>query len=131
WKVFARGGTEARQGVAVDLFSRIDGPAASAALATLAVFSPHGPVRADAASLLQRRDPREFAGMLVGLIRKEERYRVKPVEGPGSRGELFVEGEAANVTRLYTPLQNPALSPRDHFQTDAYGRMIAVRRLGH
>uniref|UniRef100_UPI00301C105D hypothetical protein n=1 Tax=Paludisphaera sp. TaxID=2017432 RepID=UPI00301C105D len=130
WKVFGKGGDLARQRVAVDIFSRIEGPEASTALATLAVFSPHAAIRADAAALLQRRDPREFAGMLAGLIRKEERYRVKPVEGPGSRGELVVEGETANVTRLYSPLQNPVFSPWDSLQTDAYGRMTAVRHLG-
>ncbi|MDG3007807.1 polymorphic toxin-type HINT domain-containing protein [Paludisphaera mucosa] len=104
WKVFAQGGNEADQRVAVALFGRTDGPAASTALATLAVFGPHAAIRANAAALLQRRDPREFAGFLAGLIRKEVKYWVKPVEGPGSQGELLVAGEDANVRRLYTPL---------------------------
>ncbi len=107
WKVFARGAVEARQRTAAEVFGRIEGVEASVALTTLAVFSPHAAVRADATSLLRRRDPREFAGLLASFLRDEVKYKVKPVDGPGSQGELLVEGKDANVRRRYTPAPIP------------------------
>jgi len=110
WKAFVKGGGEAGHRTAVEVFGRIEGIGASTALATLAVFSPHASARADAAGLLRNRDPREFAGYLASLIQDEVKYRVKPVSGPGSTGELLVEGKDANVSRRYTPMQPPQLT---------------------
>ncbi|AMV38052.1 polymorphic toxin-type HINT domain-containing protein [Planctomyces sp. SH-PL62] len=130
WQVFARGGDENRQRIAVDVLGRVEGSGASTALATLALFSPHPAVRSDASALLIRRDPREFAGLLAASIRDEVKYKVKPVDGPGSQGELLVEGEDARVRRFYRPLQNPTLLPGDQVGTDANGNLVANRPLG-
>ena len=35
------------------------------------------------------------------MLRKPFKYQVRPVGGPGSPGELFVEGERFNIQRLY------------------------------
>ncbi|AMV39995.1 polymorphic toxin-type HINT domain-containing protein [Planctomyces sp. SH-PL62] len=131
WQVFARGGDERRQRIAVDVYSRMDAPAASTALALIAVFSPHAGIRSDAATLLLRRDPREYAGLLAGLIQDEIKYKIKPVEGPGSQGELFVQGRDENVRRRYTPLQGPVLAPTDQLDRDENGRLIALRPTGY
>jgi hypothetical protein len=129
WAVFARG-DEARQQIAVRLLGQIDAPGSSRALALLGVFSPSPEIRRTATEILRRRDPRDFAGLLVGLIREPIKYKVKKVDGPGSQGELFVEGKDANVRRLYTPLAFPTLMPGDQLGVDEYGMPIARRILG-
>jgi hypothetical protein len=130
WQVFARGGDERRQRTAIDVLSRIDGPLASEALAMIAVFSPHAALRSDAASLLQRRDPRDYASLLAGLIRDEIKYKVKPIEGPGSRGELVVERPDASVERRYTPAGPVVLGPEDQVGRDEAGRTVVRRPTG-
>ncbi|AMV38051.1 polymorphic toxin-type HINT domain-containing protein [Planctomyces sp. SH-PL62] len=121
WRSFARGGDEGRQRIAVEVFGRIDGPGASAALATLAVFSPHATARSEASALLVRRDPRDFAGLLASWVRDEVKYKVKPVGGPGSQGELLVEGRDAKLRRLYTPMQPPQLTDWRGLPSDPSG----------
>ena len=130
WQVFVKGGDERRQRVAIDVLSRIEAPSASAALAMIAVFSPHAPLRSDAASLLQNRDPREYAGLLAGLIRDEVKYKVKSIDGPGSRGELIVEGPEARVERRYTPAAPVALMPGDSIVRGEDGRTMVRRETG-
>ncbi|WP_165075258.1 polymorphic toxin-type HINT domain-containing protein [Paludisphaera rhizosphaerae] len=127
--VFVQGGDESRQKLAVDVLSRIEGPGASVALATLAVFSPHAGIRADAAALLQRRDPREFAGFLANLIQYEIKYKVKPIDGPGSQGGLTVETKDANVIRRYTP-PRLELGFQDRLVVGDYGNLIVDRTVG-
>jgi len=129
WQTFARGGDEGRQRLAAAAFGRIAGPGASTALATLAVFSPHVGVRVEAANVLRRRDPREFVGLLASLIRDEIKYRVKPVEGPGSQGRLIIEGRDANVLRRYTPMQAPETMPWANLPVDANGMALVDRIL--
>ena len=132
WRVFARG-NEGSQRVAAEVLGRIEGSGASRALSMLAVFSPFPGVRGDAAQLLSRRDPREFAGLLAGLIRDEVKYKKKDVNGPGSQGELFVEGKEANVQRFYTPLRPPSsrdLMPGDQVRVDEFGMTYVERPLG-
>ncbi|WP_165075253.1 polymorphic toxin-type HINT domain-containing protein [Paludisphaera rhizosphaerae] len=130
WQIFIRGGDEGRQRVGVDVLSRIDAPSASAALALIAVFSPHSAIRADAGRLLRGRDAREYASLLAGLLRDEIKYKVKPVEGVGSQGELFVEGRDANLRRRYTPLQVPGVAQTDFLGRDESGRLVAMRPTG-
>src|SRR5579875_486382 len=101
WAVFIADGSERSQVAAAQMLGQIDGPAASLALATLAVFNPQGKVRTRAAETLMRRDPRDIVGRLISLVRKPFTYTVRPFEGPGSTGELFVEGETYNVRRVY------------------------------
>jgi Pretoxin HINT domain/HEAT repeats len=100
WSVFVRGG-ERQQIAAVQMLGQIDGPSASNALAALAVFSPAAEVRRQAIQTLTRRDPRDVLGRLIGLIHTPYKYQVRHVNGPGSPGELFVEGEQFNIQRFY------------------------------
>jgi tetratricopeptide (TPR) repeat protein len=115
WAVFVCGG-ERLQLAAVQMLGQIDGPAASTALATLAILYPEGQVSGRATETLTRRDPRDIVGRLISMIRKPFKYQVRPVNGPGSTGEIFVEGEQFNVRRLYrsTPV-DPALIPAGFF----------------
>ena len=83
------------------MLGRIDAGRASRALAALAVFGKIGRGPPAAAETLKRRDPRDFVGLLIGLLRDPLKYEVKPVGGPGSPGVLFVEGERFNVRRVY------------------------------
>ena len=101
-RVFGAGG-EADQSRAAQLLGQIDAPAASRGLAMLAVFGKTPAVRAAAAQTLRGRDPREFAGVLIGLLRDPIKYQVRPVGGPGSPGALFVAGKKFDVQRLYSP----------------------------
>lgn len=117
--VFGRG--DARlQSMAVETLARIEGWDASMALTTLAIASPFPEVRGSAAELLRRRDPREFLGSLVDLIRKPFRYQVKRLENSNSRGTLFVEGEQFNLQRFYGVVDNlrPDRVPRRMFTSD-------------
>jgi len=108
WRVFAQG-NERLQAAAVRMLGQIDGPAASNALAALAVFSPRAEVRRYATETLTRRDPRDVIGRLIGLLRKPLKYQVRPIDGPGSTGVLFVEGERFNVQQLFqTAPVNPS-----------------------
>jgi hypothetical protein len=108
WAVMSRGGERSRM-AAVQMLGQIDGPSASNALATLALFNPSPEVRARAIETLTRRDPRDVIGRLIALVRKPFRYEVRRPDGPGTEGMLFVEGERFNVRRLY---QDPPIDPR-------------------
>jgi hypothetical protein len=107
--VFGTGGAS-EQALAVQLLGQVDARAASQALAILAVYGKSEAVRRAATETLKRRDPREFAAVLIGLLRKPLKYEVRPVAGPGSPGAVFVEGEKFNVERLYAapPIFNTA-----------------------
>lgn len=129
-QVFGRG-SEPNQKIAVQLLSQVDSPAASRALAVVAVFSRFAEVRRLAGEVLLRRDPREFAGFLVALLRKPIKYDVRPVAGPGSRGELYVEGEKFNVRRLYSPPAAPTIQPGDKLGVDASGMPTVQRTIGY
>ncbi|HEV3162690.1 MAG TPA: polymorphic toxin-type HINT domain-containing protein [Isosphaeraceae bacterium] len=109
WQVFALGG-QADQTRAVQLMGQIDAPMASRALALLSVFSPSAEVRRQSVETLKRRDPRDFVGLLISLLHKPLKYDVRPVNGPGSQGVLFVEGEQYNVRRAYNAPGLPALT---------------------
>ncbi len=115
WAVFLRG-NERLQIAAVQMLAQIDGPSASNALAVLAIFNPRAEVRSRAAESLSRRDPRDVVGRLIELIRKPFKYRYTPPGGPGTTGELFVEGERFNIDRFYrnNPV-NPEWIPRRLF----------------
>jgi hypothetical protein len=130
WSVFVAGGS-AHHGRAVQLFGQIDTAGSSRALAMLAAFDDSAEVRRAAVETLKRRDPREFAGMLVALLRDPIKYEVRPVGGPGSPGALFVAGERFNVQRLYAPpaLPNILARPGDTLTTDLYGLPVIERLL--
>jgi hypothetical protein len=111
WAVMMRGPEKSRI-AAVQMFGQVDGPAASNALAALAIFNPSPDVRARATETLARRDPRDVIGRLIGLVRKPYRYEVRKVDGPGTVGRLFVEGQQFNLQRFYLdPPMNPESIP--------------------
>jgi len=100
WAAFGAGDAE-QQGQAVRALGRIDAPGASRALATLAVAGRTAEVRRAATETLRRRDARDFLDLLIGLVRKPLKYEVRPTGGLDQPGVLFVEGEQANVRRVY------------------------------
>jgi hypothetical protein len=111
WRVLASGG-ERLQHAAVQALGQIDGPSASNGLAMLAVFSPFDAVRRDATTALGRRDPRDVVGRLINLVRRPFKYRVVPGSGPGTNGELVVDGEQFDYRKLYHfPAFDARLSP--------------------
>ena len=61
-----------------------------------------------------RHDPRDYLTAILGMIRKPFKYKVQPLNGPGSEGALFVEGERYNIQRLYRvqPFDPSTLPPR-------------------
>ncbi|WP_435020366.1 polymorphic toxin-type HINT domain-containing protein [Tundrisphaera sp. TA3] len=125
--VFARG-DEADRGLAVRLLGQIDAAASSQALAWFAVLDGSAEIRRAAAETLKRRDPREYAGLLIGLIRRPLRYEVRPVGGPGSPGALFVEGEQAINQRYYAPPSASfPIQVGDFLTYDDYGLPILKR----
>jgi hypothetical protein len=83
------------------MLGRIEGRAASQSLAALAIFSPSPEVERTAFDALVSRDLRDILTRLIGMIRKPFEYQVRPIDGPGSAGVLFVEGEKFNVRRIY------------------------------
>jgi hypothetical protein len=113
WAVFIRGSQRA-QLAAVQVLGQIDGPAASNALAALAIFNPSAEVRRRAIETLVHRDPRDVIGRLIALVRKPFKYEVRRPGGPGMLGELFVEGQQFDVRRLYVdpPFDTGAMRPR-------------------
>ncbi len=99
-KVFAQG--DARdQFLAVRLLGQVDSHDASRALAALSVYGDGEAVRRTAIETLRRRDLRGILSPLIDLLHEPIKYAVKPSEGPGSRGVLFIEGEKVNVARSY------------------------------
>ncbi len=126
WSTFAAGAWG--QPIAVRVLGQIDSPGASKALAMLAVIAEGAETRRLATETLKGRDPREFAGLLVGLLRDEIKYEVRPVAGPGSPGILLVQGKQVDVRRLYAPPSIPdqLLLMAQSGQNDAWG-MAEVR----
>jgi hypothetical protein len=119
------------QRIAVQLFGQISSRASTRALASLAVFSSDPDVRRLATESLRSRDVLDYLGGLLALISDPLKYEVRPVNGPGSTGVLFVEGEQFNVRRLYSP---PALSvtPQigDIITFDEFGQPLINRPTG-
>lgn len=99
-KVFANP-AESDQMLAVQLLGQIDSPASTKALAQLAVFSGSEAVRSAAMGSLRHREPRDYAGMLVEMIRTPTTYEIKPVGGPGDPGGLLVDTPRFRMLRHY------------------------------
>lgn len=95
-QVFAAGNT-LDQGKAVDILGRIDGQAASRAIAVLALSAGTPGVRTKAIETLRLRDPRDYFGGLVGMLRDPIKFAAVPVgaTGYGSSGFVAVEGKDA------------------------------------
>jgi hypothetical protein len=129
WQVFARGGAR-QQAVAVQVLGQIDTPASSKALAILATCGDTPEVRTRATEALKKRDPREYAGMLIAQLRAPVKYEVRPVRGPGAPGAVFVRGERFNVLSLYAPQPLPFVPvyPGDRMAFDDSGMPVLLRR---
>jgi hypothetical protein len=130
WRVFA-GGDSLDQAHAVRLLRQIDAPAASRALASLAVLSTSAQARRLAVDSLAGRDPREFVGPLIGMLRAPIVYEVRKVKGPGEPGELYVHGERVNQRFFYSaPPPLATLGPNDVVSYDSNGLPVANRVVG-
>ncbi len=123
--VFAK--SESTQPRAVQLLGQVDSPSASKGLAFLAVFAQSAEARRSAAETLRGRDAREYAGLVIALIRDPIKYEVKPVGGPGSPGVLFVEGQRANLKRIYESAS--VFQPGDTIGFDRFGQPVLRRTL--
>jgi hypothetical protein len=99
-RVFGHGG-EADQIIALEILGRIETAAATRYLAGMAVFSSSPKVRYMAAEALRRREKRDYVGDLVDRIRSPMKYQVQHVQGPGSRGALYVESARSKILRTY------------------------------
>ena len=74
--------------MAVRLLGQIDSPGSSRALAVLALMSPSPEVRQEATQVLRRRDPRDFAPILIALFKDTIKYEVKRVPVRARRDSL-------------------------------------------
>ncbi len=110
WSILYASGSTTQE-TAVRVLGQIDSAASSRALAFASVFNDSAEVRRAATEILSRRDPREFAGLLVALLRDQINYEIKPVGGPGSPGALFIAGKKLNVQRVYAPPGMPTFAP--------------------
>ncbi len=79
WSVFIAG-SPAYHAQAVQILGQIDAVGSSRALAVLAVFADSAEVRRASMETLKRRDVREYAGLLVALLRRPDH-----VPGPAGR----------------------------------------------
>ena len=127
WRLFGMGGPKDQE-IAARVLARIDGPAASQRLALLAGMADSEEARDTAAESLLKRDPRDVVDFLIELLRPTLRIDVRPVRGPGSPGELVIEGEREIVRRAYavpTP-PNVQLLPGETLRLDALGLPVIV-----
>jgi hypothetical protein len=131
WIVFVNGGAQ-HQKFAVRLLGQIDSQGSSRALALLALMSRSTYVRSNATKVLMQRDPRDFAAVLIALLRDPIKYEVRPVNGPGSQGQLVVKQKDKNVKRLYSPLSAPnvPILSNDQISLDSNGLPVVIRQLG-
>jgi tetratricopeptide (TPR) repeat protein len=131
WAVFIARGA-AGQRVALQVLRQIDAPGSTRAIALMALRSPAGDVRRDAIAILRDRDPRDYGGLLVTLLRDRIKFEVRRVNGPGSRGELLIKGPDVNVDRLYSPPPLPFIPIQvgDSLSYDAAGLPVLNRSLG-
>jgi hypothetical protein len=131
WIIFVNGAVP-HQKFAVRLLGQIDSPGSSRALALLALMSRSAEVRSNATKLLRQRDPRDFAAVLIALLRAPIKYEIRPVNGPGSQGQLVIKQPDKNVKRLYSPPSAPnvPILPGDQVSMDANGLPVLIRELG-
>ncbi len=132
WAVFFKGNTQ-EQLTGVQLLGQIDAPGSSRALAMLAISAEAGVVRQRAIETLKRRDPRDYAGILLSMLNEPIKYEIRKVNGPGSTGTLFVAGKEFNVQRRYTAAQMPTVGmlPGDSLIYDNNGLPAILRPTGH
>ena len=98
WATFGRGDATLQK-VAVQVLGQIDDASASRSLVLLAVFSGSATVRGQAVATLRRKDAREFASMLIGMILQPIEYEVKKVRRPGSGWRALDQGPGLGTER--------------------------------
>jgi hypothetical protein len=116
-------GRNANEFVAAKFFEHITAPEGARALTLLGVNARSQDVQKSCAEALLRRDPRDYAGTLIGLLASPVRFTTgRASMAHGGREFLVAEGADLILRRLYTPLD-----PFDAFQraNAARGRMIA------
>ena len=110
WATFAAG-RAAQQKIAVQVLGQIESTGSTQALAILAIAGKSAEVRRLAVETLRRRDPRDIASLLVGLLRDPQldadpilyHYSLQPTgwNAIGATGVLFVQGPQYDVLRTY------------------------------
>ena len=124
-RVFAA--TEAFEPWAVRLLGQVDSFGSTRGLAYLAAFARSADARRAAAETLRHRDPREYAEPLIALLAEPIRFEVKHVGGLIKPGELLVEGQRANVRRVYTP--PTPFRPGDRIGVNDFGQSVVFRKM--
>jgi hypothetical protein len=126
WRVFAQGKGD-DHATAVQLLGQIDSPGSTRALALIAVFSPFNEVRRAAAETLRRRDPRETAGLLVGLLRDPDANR-PDLEAFRVRCAFRLSGEAGFGTPGFVAIETRWFSSLSVYTLDEdLGRFADIR----
>lgn len=128
WRVFVADAVPNHQ-VAVMLLGQIDSRAASRGLALIAALGQPAAARQAAIETLRRRDPMEFADVLIRLIRDPIRFKARPVGGPGQPGSLTVRGADHDLELIFAPPPPPDLPliPGEEFLLDSEGGPILFR----
>ncbi|WP_422928043.1 polymorphic toxin-type HINT domain-containing protein [Singulisphaera sp. PoT] len=131
WSTFVAN-RKPRLALAAQLLGQVDSPLASRSLVYLGLSTSSGEVRRLVSETLKRRDPCEYAGIAIALIRDPIKYEVKDVEGPGSPGTLFVSGKKVDYKRQYTPATLPNIPPMptDSIYYDDNGLPVINRMTG-
>ena len=113
WRVFAVGATTTTAATPTDqrwalrAFDRIESPAASRGLATLAVAGKTEQIRGEATERLAAHDPAEFVGFLINLLRDPARVIETTAD------TLLIETTSAFFERRYQPVADGTPTPGD------------------
>lgn len=94
-------GNRVQQELAVELLSRIDCPASSHALAAMSLSDRWPEVPPFAIRELKRRDPRDYMGAMIGLMRHPVKYYLNPIPPRCTAGMLVILGEHTRTERIY------------------------------
>lgn len=104
WSTFVNGGA-AYHVIATRLFAQLDGPDSASRLALLAIFNTDAAVQDYAIEALSQRDPREYVGSAISVLREPMRIVTRPILGPDSPGAIFVDGELIREYHEPHPVQ--------------------------
>jgi hypothetical protein len=126
-RLLARGSAD-YQRLAVRLLGPIDSPASTHELASLAIFGDD-PTRLAAIDALRGRDPLDYAGTLVALIRTPCTFDVRPGNGGGTVGALIVDTPRFHLDRRYSAFAvriQDFLSSGGYVGYDPYGGFVMM-----
>ncbi len=114
WAVFAGEGTK-DQLLAVQVFGQIDASASARTLALLVARTKSSAVRQAACETLRRRDPREYVGFFLALLRDPLGYRTGLFFGEDGllHRSLFVQGKQGDTLATFEgPVTGPGIPYR-------------------